>query len=339
MAAACINPNEFKLNYPFALYPGMPFVHGYYDLKTYVEDVCTLEKFISRLTNEISKPTILHITIGAAIEENYPGDLMKIGAQYQQLFPVHLYDAFVNSTYDIINIIISPNNTFSKNHFIPPVFIQAKDDLGWKVIGDRAYSDETERFKVYIFCTPMPSNHKRNGVLVDYWKTKFVGQEHVYNVESLRQSENDYIFTSQFYKTLDTLFSEIEKMNGFVTCFSFAVFNAMSDRAKYDDFVMFNEIKELFDRKRKHQFKRLLAEWRFTEKNFNMYRCPLAMEISYDAILNPYGNFITFSESGIYVKRVSKFKPRYITSQSTHVDCDDDDVVNTVCNNQESDHL
>ena len=58
------------VNFPWYLYPGVP-MSGYYDTDTYTSELQRLMIYIDELFIKLSKNSknILHITIGAAMEE------------------------------------------------------------------------------------------------------------------------------------------------------------------------------------------------------------------------------------------------------------------------------
>jgi len=164
-----------------------------------------------------------------------------------------------------------------------------KINLGWINTGDRSFCDITRRYKIYIFCTPLPSKDINNSKKVDFWRLKFmeIGVEvdnkteieskvnTDYDVEKIKQTSYDRKFIMQFYNNLENLFDVVDK-NGFITCFSFAVFNTKTNRSSINNYKMFEEIKYHFNKN-----KRLLAEWLFTENNFYVYKYKSMEMISY----------------------------------------------------------
>ena len=61
-------------------------------------------------------------------------------------------------------------------------------------------------------------------------------------------------------------FKRIEKNNGNIICFSYAVFNNESSFSKYNNYFMFSEILKLFN----NYNKRLLCEWIYQNDNSKM---------------------------------------------------------------------
>lgn len=73
------------------------------------------------------------------------------------------------------------------------------------------------------------------------------GIDKLININNYKQSIEDNIFTNKFYVNLNTLFNKITLNKGFITCFSFAVFNKLTKNGNLNNYIMFGEIKKLFD--------------------------------------------------------------------------------------------
>jgi len=279
------------LNFPFGRYAGgVPFSHGYSETAVYNREIkkCTdiLEDF-----KTIDTPTLLHISIGAAMDEELTSE--TIGEQYKQLFPEHLLNAYNTTEYNIKHIIISPNVNFGEA-FVAPAFIgKTQDIMGWEQIGDRIYMDKQRRYSIYIFNTLMPSEQQNNAAYISQWSERFRRDniQDIYNMEIFRQTENDKRFISNFYNLLNSVFTQIETYNGFISCFSYAVFNEITRNSHYVDYVMFKEIMTLFNKPT-----RILAEWRYTKINFNVYQFRSYNKISYSCT-KPEDNALRINSS------------------------------------------
>lgn len=279
------------LNFPFGRYAGgVPFSHGYSETAVYNREIkkCTdiLEDF-----KTIDTPTLLHISIGAAMDEELTSE--TIGEQYKQLFPEHLLNAYNTTEYNIKHIIISPNVNFGEA-FVAPAFIgKTQDIMGWEQIGDRIYMDKQRRYSIYIFNTLMPSEQQNNAAYISQWSERFRRDniQDIYNMEIFRQTENDKRFISNFYDSLNSVFTQIEAYNGFISCFSYAVFNEITRNSHYVDYVMFKEIMTLFNKPT-----RILAEWRYTKINFNVYQFRSYNKISYSCT-KPEDNALRINSS------------------------------------------
>lgn len=257
-----------KVNFPFCLYPGFP-LHGYFETDVYRKEIALLFNTIKELQTSITKKKnpILHITIGAAMEE-YTQDQEEnsLKFQWQQLFPQHLQQASLSGNNDIVHLIISPNRSFIKSKFSAsvesqsdvykePKFIAETKDRGWKQINEGHYIDKTGRVTVMIFCCPFPHIDPKNNKLLEKWKLKLpTGIDY----DGFQQTNDDIDFVKLFYKELNQLMKVVSQTNGITTCFSFAVFNEYTQYSHVKNYIMFDEIKELFEDDYKT---RLLAEW------------------------------------------------------------------------------
>lgn len=263
-----------ELNHPYYIYPGAPFGGGYTNMKLYNAELERLSRVMHSLLSP-PKPTLLHITIGAAMEEyvttratNYE----DFKWQWQQLFPVHLRD-YLKSGKGVRHLIISPNRSFDPETYETPAFIKyTNDEYKWELHGDRQYYSTTYDCIVYIFCTMMPHIDSRNSSIVAkmesvYNKIKSTGETDIpFDPKLYQQTKYDVEFITHFYTNLKLLAQTYLDTGGFVTCFSFAVFNTMTDRGDLNKFIMFSEITSLLiDTK-----KCVLAEWVYVPTNYLM---------------------------------------------------------------------
>ena len=321
------------LNFPFGRYAGgIPFSHGYSDTAVYNREIkkCTdkLEEF-----KTIDTPTLLHISIGAAMDEELTSE--TIGEQYKQLFPEHLLNAYNTTEYNIKHIIISPNVNFGEA-FVAPAFIgKTQDIMGWEQIGDRIYMDKQRRYSIYIFNTLMPSEQQNNAAYIGQWSERYRRDnlQDIYNMEIFRQTENDKQFIRQFYDLLNSVFTQIETYNGFISCFSYAVFNEMTRNSHYVDYVMFKEIMALFNKST-----RILAEWRYTKSNFNVYQFRSYNKISYSCT-KPEDNALRINGSDhifyvISVKEQKQEQEDILEYNPDNIPDNNPDNIRRIINNQ-----
>jgi hypothetical protein len=285
------------INFPFYAYPGFPF-SGYYDTKMYCSELHRLLNYIRKLTDKLSnKKTIIHISIGAAMEEYYnEADMMK-SDQWQQLFPMHLQELIkTDSAYKIYHIIISPNKSFSKEHFIAPAFIKNTMVFGWKMIEDRVFaSTEKCNMEVAIFYTPMPCVDNRNSQIVQkLYDSKYIDS----GIDPMEyvQTDCDIKFINSFYGELTRMADKLQYLGGILTCFSFAVFHYETTKAKINNYTMFPQICDIFSKNYKLT-NRLLAEWYYKPD----YYCVHTYEKCCNMVALSYNNNIDLKDSK-YIK-------------------------------------
>jgi hypothetical protein len=254
---------DIETNFPFWAYPRFPCA-GYLDVEEYNKELKKLIDYVKKLKTRFNegKKVLVHITIGAAMEEYKVDCNEDIGIQWQQLFPIHLQN-IVNHDYDtkIYHIIISPNKSFSQKRFITPSFIENTSEHEWNMTDDRLYTNKENSIEVAIFYTPMPSIDDRNKKIIDrIVKTDI---DHVVPVELYMQTDNDIKFVNNFYHELNIMMNELQVVNGICTCFSFAVFNSQTDKGGVNNYTMFEMIKKLFEGNYSVT-NRILAEWLYT---------------------------------------------------------------------------
>lgn len=248
---------ESTLQNPFFLYPNYP-VSGYHNITLYNDNLQILKRDMIILTAKIKKPTLLHFSFGAAMEEC---DDSALDFQWRQLFPYHLETAAKeHPTLEIIHIIISPNETFEfGDRQKCPRFVEKSDikftyDKSTNTIVAKEFNITT-----HIYCTMMPTVELNNKKRID--SLLMLEFPDYYNIRGMRQTANDISFVNKFYSTMDKLMQRVELMGGCTTGFSFAVFNEMTDprKACIKDYAMFKEVKILFENNEKSQ----LCEWKF----------------------------------------------------------------------------
>jgi hypothetical protein len=207
----------------------------------------------------------------------------KFEFQWQQLFPSHIKYALDNNI-EVVHFIVSPNVTFSDSEFIVPNFIKNTPQLNWKNTDNKTFISQNTKYKVIVFCTMMPTNDTRNSDMCNKFKKSFKSCTTCPDYYTMyKQTDYDISFTHTFYKNVEMLVSHINKYEGIVTCFSFAVFHVATYKRNIMNYIMFHEITEIF----KKYPKNFLAEWTFLEENYlmsifpNGFYVPLDTGISY----------------------------------------------------------
>lgn len=259
---------ELNLNNPYFTYPGVPF-HGYLDFLEYNKE---LIRFLRHLENlDCDNIRLLHINIGAAMEEVPETPDYEKYTHWRQLFPYHVEEFVLNYPFEMTEIIIiSPNETFSKSKYKNPLFIKRTNDLfEWEYISDRTYMSKKYPVRVLIFHTMLPTNNlKRNKKILE--KIHSLNYDNVYTelLLLLEQTPEDLKFIKKFYEIIGTKINTIAENRGLVSCFSFAVFREGSEYSCYNDYQMFEEIKNLFN---KESIKKtILCRWIFSYESTNM---------------------------------------------------------------------
>lgn len=261
------------LNFPYYIYPGYPF-SGYFDTKTYNENLLLLNEQIRNLTTEIlssQKSCLLHLTIGACMEEYLTLENNKdLLFQWQQLLPIHLRESAKNGT-KVINLIVSPTKTFSISEWNVPLFVQqTNEEFDWSINISEIIIIKSKKYDItnYIFCTMMPAIDKRNDSL---FKKYDETQKNKFYANLIKQTDADKNYIINFYNNLKFLIDTIVNCNGITTCFSFAVFNDETSKARYNNFSMFTEILNCFDNNNFPNM--LIGEWVFIESCYiiNLY--------------------------------------------------------------------
>lgn len=257
------------LSFPYYTYPGI-LCSGYQNTSTYNIELQRLYRDIIEL-EEIHEPTLLHITIGAAMEEMIVEHFSvnsEATFQWKQLLPNHIFKA-IKRGIKIIHLVISPNKNFSYDEFIDPLFVTKTLELEWDLYDDRKYtSRKYPNYKVWFYCTMMPSTDLKNESVIKYLRTNLTS-DLVHCVNKFEQTFDDRNFIEKFYEHLALIINIINSNGGICTCFSFAVFNAETTNSHINNYVMFPELLEIF----KHYPTNILAEWVFRETNYLMTPC------------------------------------------------------------------
>jgi len=250
------------MNYPFYLYPGAPF-SGYHD-PMFLSELKRLSDYLEKI-DCIDEPLLLHLTIGAPMEELKHGEL-KYPFQYRQIYPDHLKETALLGV-RVINLMIIPN---PNNNPFDPINLNEfhltkynPDDMIKRT--PTTYVSETLPIEMEHFYTMMPTNDiKRNKKGFEQFKKKGF-DEHFPDIDKFQQNDNDLIFIENFYRKLDQTVQRILDHGGKVTCFSFAVFSEGGIFAHINNYRMFREIKKIFNKDGT-----LLAEWIFKDSVYHV---------------------------------------------------------------------
>lgn len=252
-----INLMNPSLNFPYYMYPATPLCE-YDQISTYTKE---LERLDRELDTKPNPRTLFHLTIGAAMEEILCSDTTppSYKPQWQQLMPQHIID-FVKRGGDCVHYIVSPNITFSYHKEYTdthPSFIHHTPDFDW-VIEKNYYRSRKYNYTVKIFCTMMPASDRARNIVCMQKLEQLAKKDggDFFNPQTYRQTDYDNYFTRQFYIKLKNLIDRVGESGGFTTCFSFAVFNQSGNKSHIRDYIMFADIKSVFDAPN-----RFLAEW------------------------------------------------------------------------------
>jgi len=257
-----IRSDQHLMNYPFYLYPGAPF-SGYHD-PVFLSELKRLSDYLEKI-DCMNEPLLLHLTIGAPMEEVKYGEL-KYPFQYRQIYPDHLKETALLGV-RVINLMIIPNsnnNPFDPNNLNEFHLMNYNpEDLIKRT--PTTYVSETLPIEMEHFYTMMPTaDIKRNKKGLEQFKKKGF-DEHFQDIDKFQQNDNDLIFIENFYHKLNHTVQRILDNGGNVTCFSFAVFSEGGMFAHINNYRMFREIKKIFNKEGT-----LLAEWIFKDSVYHV---------------------------------------------------------------------
>jgi hypothetical protein len=269
-----------SVNYPFALYPGFP-CSGYYDNSNYIKEVKRLHDYINKLIKDTTKEKcVVHITIGAPLEEYYSETKEKSTNKYhewqwQQLLPYHL-QALLGTNVKVYHIIIAPNKYFNPEEFKEPSFYGY-----WDFTKDKM-KYTTDNYSCDIFYTMMPcAQLDQNIKAIERIKT--IKNLNECYIKEYTQTENDVVFVNEFYSDLKKLHDQITSNSGVFTCYYYAVFREDSVKNIYKTYYFCPEIMDIF-KKTMNSDNSLLAEWTYYEGCYFMKKFDSKyMNISYVA--------------------------------------------------------
>jgi len=254
--------DRFKMNYPFYMYPGAP-LSGYFD-PMFLSELNRLSEYLEQLDRS-TDPILLHLTIGAPIEE-LKNINPKYSFQYRQLFPDHLQET-AKLGVKVVNLMIIPNensNPFDEKDS-NPFHMMSMNDADLVKKSASTYTSTSLPIEMEHFYTMMPTNDiKRNKRIIN--RLIEGGIEHYYpDIDRYRQTDEDLLFVDRFYHKLNQTVQKILANGGAVTCFSFAVFNKSGSHSHIDEYAMFPEITKIFNSERT-----MLAEWIFRENIYHV---------------------------------------------------------------------
>lgn len=272
--------SDSNLNFPYYFYPNIPFC-GYMNTKEYNQNLIKLNDLLISLQN-INKPILLHITIGAPAEEILATHTdHKWYDQWIQLYPLHL-----ETDIEIIHIIIAPNKYLSSDpsycEYKTPTFVRMTSNLNWE-LHDNVYRSRVKPITIYVFYTMMPTIDERNAKIIKCNTQRF---ENIcksfdgtiadqYLIGTYIQTNHDVEFVRQFYQNLKDVIRIIKANGGITTCFSFAVFCETTNKFSYgQNYNMFKEITYVGCD--------VLAEWRFASNNYRLLEYYNKKMLSYD---------------------------------------------------------
>lgn len=316
---------NYNLSFPWFAYPMTPF-SGYYDLEYFVE-LGNLMRYLKAIQSD---KLVLHLTIGAPVEELvHDDDYASYAMHYRQLAPIHLQRA-AESGYSVLNIIIAPMLPDGHyNHVRNPHFTRrfAREDSGltFRKTANRVWecSNHNVKWKTVWFNTMMPTiDTDRNQRMMEHLRTNL--KDVNINTEKYCQTSEDNEFTNYFYREFELALKNVVLRGGMVSCFNFAVFRHGNTHDQFNNCKMFKEIKCVFrnlmnldTRLHPHQNPciSILMEWIFMRENFYVYEIELEKERSDKLIKTNYTtqdrsqcSTITVSESnGRVVMKIDEY--------------------------------
>ncbi len=236
-------------------------MRGYRNTPLYQTEIQRLMNYWKKFEHEDNM--LLHVTIGAAMEEN----ISKVPGQWSQLFPHHV-QLYAETDNPVRVIIISPNHSFADDKYVDPSFVeQTNETFKWKK-SFRKYVSQVYNVQVHIFCTLCPhAEPNRNALHMQHYKKTNIEEHSGFRMAEVKQTKYDVNFVKEYYQTLDIVFENVEKHNGVVTCFSFAVFHYDTDFIRFNNYSMFSELPKLFDT---HSNTRILSEWIHDPYNYTL---------------------------------------------------------------------
>ena len=270
---------DTKLVFPFYLYPNF-FGSGYKDFKTYREEVLRLYHFIE--TYKAGFGDLLKFNIGAPFEEECSQHYFE-EAHYMQLFSSQLkhFIRSRDSSNKVTIVIISPNKSFSDKHYKTPKFIEYTDEeFNWEK-SNKFYKSHGHNVDINIFCCPMPHNDlgrgRRNAELEHMKRIKIDDAQKEFTIADITQTDSDVEFIDRFYDILKKVLVEVVELGGIVDCSSFAVFNNGGQYRHINNYIMFSEVRNLFngdfikiEGTNQIILKIILSEWVFEKYNYKM---------------------------------------------------------------------
>ena len=267
------------LNYPWYTYPNI-ITSSYKDFEHYRKETTRLYDFLNDLSTNYNGKTLVHLTIGAAMEEylhhcNPECEEYKSLSQYQwrQLFPFWLQLYIENNPSAYVEIIIvSPNKQFWDEYYSPLLFIEKTlNKMKWIKENNRKYTSSTyPNIRINVFYTPFPHMCERNAPIIErYKRTNVSADVHIFEtINECVQTIADRQFVNSFYTTLENMFINISRDGGFISCYSFAVFNMETTNSRISNFEMFSNVKKIISKLSLDQT--LICEWYYKQTCYCM---------------------------------------------------------------------
>jgi len=250
------------MNNPYYTYPNHPIHGGYTNFCEYnknIEKVCNLINNILSINHKTKH--MVYMAVGASMEEIPNSTDYRKYKQWRQLFPSYVEDVIIKTiNCNIKNtiIIISPNNNFSENDYIDPIFIKKTfNTFRWDNIDQNIYNSQRYNTTVYVFCTKMPSENINRSQRTYNKIIQYQNTDMNLSSDNILQNDNDIDFIKRFYDLLDRL---INNINGIFLCTSYATFAEGSMYSNnYKNYKMFRELKHIFAKSNKDNL--VLSEW------------------------------------------------------------------------------
>ena len=181
--------------------------------------------------DELTK-SILHINVGQCAEDElnimYSEDIKKNFISHKMYFqsvPKHLISFAANNNSQYINVLIVSPNSYKYNnrpYILNSEFINNIDKsyITTEYNTLRVTEIEENKYKIQFFKNE--TEHNGSEINVYVFNTPFPST----CLQSVRvkPTRNDKLFVINFYKNLNELFDLVNRLNGVVSCFSYAIY-------------------------------------------------------------------------------------------------------------------
>lgn len=270
-----------SVNYPWYTYPNI-VSSPYKNFEDYRRETTRLFDFIKHLSTSHISGTLLHLTIGAAMEEYLNqcatdrAEFISIkNYQWRQLFPfwLQLYIES-NPTSPVEIIIVSPNKQFGDEMFYTPLLFinETQHEMQWQQKTKLEYfSSKYPNVHVNVFYTFFPHQCHKNNKTIQWYTNRTIPLDSCVEniINECTQKRVDVDFIKEFYNELENLFQTITKTNGgFVSCYSFAVFNTYTSNSSVCNYAMFAKVLSIL--KEILPDNRFAYEWYYSETCYCM---------------------------------------------------------------------
>ena len=242
----------------------------YNEYNIYRSEAIKLNQFMNELLFEINekhldKEILIPLIIGSAMEDC----LVKFNTssenyfQYRQLFPNYINNFIKSNTNKkfIQLIIISPDNIFSSQSYVPNFILYESFDFVSTNPNEYIYNNEQIYIRINIFNCPFPCIEKRNNVASKYKKLIKNLQFNPYNITSYIQTQNDIKFINDFYVNIKKLFKSTTNSRIKIIINSWVSFKNLDGYSK--NYNMFPELLMLANK-----YNIIATEWDFVEELF-----------------------------------------------------------------------